>query len=378
MSQSKINPAARTHPMHCEIQAWSLDWHLAQVYTGFAMLSRDRRIHLRQQYNHGEGPDASKPQHLRNAAATHVRVIVDGSTQLYFDTHDAPEIDEQAAAACDLYFKRSFSPDMIPPPLASKVRPLGLNYAVYLDGFDRFELQRALADLPSAGERTVLLTRLAARAFDMEVVSQGYRPTVKSINAPPRPSDAPRVLFMARAWDPADQPERERSHREERAEINEMRARCVSLLRKEFGASFTGGFKHTPYALEHFRHVLLDDPTLASKRRYIDLLASHSICVATTGLHGSIGWKFGEYIAFSKAVVSERLLYSVPGNLTAGQHYLEFRSAEECVDAAAALFNDEILRRNMMNANHEYYEQYLRPDRMIARTLEAAIGRPVG
>ena len=378
MNRQSVGPEAQSHPLHCEIQAWSQDWHLAQVYTGFALLSADHRIHLRQSFTRGGSADASKPQHLRNAATAHVKVIVDGSTQLYYDTHDAPEIDEQGASASDVYFKRSFSPETIPPSLAAKVRPLGLNYAVYLDGFDRFELQRALADLSSAREKTVLLARLVARAFDMQVVSQGYRPTVMAMHAAPRPSDAPRVLFMARAWDPADQPDRERCQQEERAEINETRARCVAMLRKEFGAAFTGGFKHTPYALEHYRHVLLDDPALASKRRYLDLLASYPICVATTGLHGSIGWKFGEYVAFSKAVVSERLLYSVPGNLIAGRHYLEFRTPEECVDAAVTLFKDDELRRNMMQANHEYYEGYLRPDRIVARTLEAAIGCRLG
>jgi hypothetical protein len=363
------------HPPRCDIESWSQDAHLAQVYTGFAMLAKDRRITLRQRCLPSKRPEASKPQHLRNAAATHVRAVVNGSIRLYYDTHDAPEIDEQAAAACDLYFKRSFSPEMIPHSLGAKVRPLGLNYAVYPDGFDRFELQRALVGLSSARERIVLLARLSARAFDMRVVSQGYRPTVMAMHAEPRPSDAPRVLFMARAWDPADQPDRERPQQEERAEINETRARCVVMLRKEFGAAFTGGFKHTPYALEHYRHVLLDDPALASKKRYLGLLASHPICVATTGLHGSIGWKLGEYVAFSKAVVSERLSYSVPGNLTAGRHYLEFRTAEECVDAAVTLFKDHELRRTMMRANHEYYEEFLRPDRMIARTLEAAIRR---
>jgi hypothetical protein len=178
---------------------------------------------------------------------------------------------------------------------------------------------------------------------------------------------------MARAWDPADEPDREPRQREERFELNEMRARCVILLRKEFGPAFTGGFKHTPYALEHHHEVLLEHAELASKRSYLGLLAAHPICIATTGLHGSIGWKFGEYVAFSKAIVSEKLLYSAPGNLAAGVHYLEFRTPEECVAAAVGLFKDRERRGAMMQANSEYYGRYVRPNRLIARTLETAL-----
>ncbi len=378
MKTSSANPSSGTQPPLCTIQSWSQDAHLAQVYTGFAMLGKQGSILLRQRCLPFRGPEASKPQHLRNAAATHTLVLVGNTTRLFYDTHDAPEIDEQAAIASDLYFKRSFDPDLIPKPLAAKIRPLGLNYAVYMDGFDRFELQRVIAELRSGREKIALLTRLATRGFDMQAAAQGYRPNVSSMHAAPASADAPRVLFMARAWDPADQPDRSPQQREARAEINEMRARCVLMLRKEFGSAFTGGFKHTPFALEHYPHVLLQNPERASKRAYLALLASHPICVATTGLHGSIGWKFGEYVAFSKAIVSERLVYRVPGDLAAGKHYLEFRTAEECVQAAATLFTNRDLRLSLMQANHEYYTMYLRPDRMLARTVEAALGRALG
>jgi hypothetical protein len=378
MNQAQVDPATQAHRPHCEVQTWSQDAHLAQVYTGLAMLSRDKRITLDQKCVGWAGPDTSKPQYLRNATATHAMLIVDGSTRIYYDTHDAPEVDERAASLADLYFKRSYSQSTIPASLKEKIQPLGLNYAVYSDDFDRFELRRALADLPSAQARVRLLAGVVARGFDLQAAAQGYRPTVTAMHAAPRPWDVPRVLFMARAWDPADQADREHEQREQRVEINQTRARCVVLLRKEFGAAFTGGFKHTPYAIQQYRHVLLDDPSLASKRTYLDLLASHPICVATTGLHGSIGWKFGEYVAFSKAIVSEQLLCSVPGHLTAGMHYLEFHTPEECVEAAVALFEDAELRHKMMNANSDYYNTYLRPDQMIARTLRQAADRRLG
>ncbi len=376
MTSLQSRGAAAPHPI-CEMRPWSQDWHLSQVYTGFSMLSARHQIALRQRCVPAPEPDASKPQHLRNARVTHLWVIVNGSLQLYYDTHDGPEIDNQAAARADFYFKRSYSPGSIPPHLLAKVQPLGLNYAVYPDGLDYLEVRRAMAGLPSARKKAALLGKLALQGFDMQIVSGGYRPTVTTMYTRPGKEVPPRILFMARAWDPDDEADRERRHREQRAEINETRVRCVTLLREEFGAAFTGGFKHTPYAIEHYRHVLLDDPASASKRNYLALLAAHPICIATTGLHGSIGWKFGEYVAHSKAIVSERLSYFVPGDLSAGRHYLEFQTPEQCVAAAVTLFENAELRSMLMHANHEYYGQYLRPDMMIARTLEAALGAPI-
>lgn len=42
------------------------------------------------------------------------------------------------------------------------------------------------------------------------------------------------------------------------------------------------------------------------------MVKESDICITTTGLHRSIGWKFAEYIAASKAIVTEKLNYS-PG-----------------------------------------------------------------
>jgi len=362
--------------MRCMMEAWSQDWHLSQIYTGFAMLAAAGRISLRQRCLLWRGPDMAKPPHLRSARAMHARLIIDGGRRIYYDTHDGPEVDEAAAGSVDFYFKRSFAPGAIPDGLRGKVLPLGLNYAVYADRLDPFEVHRALAFAASTKDRLRLVIRLVARGFSPQALTRGYRPTVKGMQAVPQPRAPGRVLFMARAWDPDEPPGRPTWQRDERAEINEMRARCVILLRREFGATFTGGFKHTEYARRQYPQLLLEDPTRSSKGNYLVLLAAHPVCVATTGLHGSIGWKLAEYVAFSKAIVSEKLNYEVPGNLASGQHYLEYRTADECVERAAELMQDAERRQKMMEANRAYYEEFLRPDRLVGRTLDVARATP--
>jgi hypothetical protein len=107
-------------------------------------------------------------------------------------------------------------------------------------------------------------------------------------------------------------------------------------------------------------------------------LRSHPICVATTGLHGSIGWKLGEYVAFSKAIVSEKLVFGVPGDFAPEKHYIEFSSPEGCVEAAVRLVENRDLRARLMSNNAAYYRKYVRPDSLINNALTVALGTSYG
>jgi hypothetical protein len=101
---------------------------------------------------------------------------------------------------------------------------------------------------------------------------------------------------------------------------------------------------------------------------------AHSIGVVTVGLHGSIGWKLAEYVTASRAIVTEPLDRVVPGPFVSPANYLEFRTPAECVARVRLLFDDRVLRNRMMAANRSYYLSWLRPDSLVMRTLEIALG----
>ena len=88
------------------------------------------------------------------------------------------------------------------------------------------------------------------------------------------------------------------------------------------------------------------------------------------GLFESIGGKTGEYVAAAKAIVNERLHYTVTGDFAEGIHYLSFETVEQCLDAVQKLVEDSQLRLAMKQANAEYYRNYLRPDMLVKNTLE--------
>lgn len=183
----------------------------------------------------------------------------------------------------------------------------------------------------------------------------------------------PQVLFMVGLWDPGIVPLDRPDKAAEFEAINEMRVACVRRLRKTFGGRFTGGVMHSDFARRRYPDALLDDPRGAAKRAYIARVRRSAICIATTGLHGSNGWKLAEYVALSRAIVSEPLRYSVPGDFSAPANYLPFRSADECASQVQRLMDDAALRVEQMHENYRYAERYMRPPALARYVLDTAV-----
>jgi hypothetical protein len=351
--------------IHCSIHCYSNSAHVSKLFTGFALLQEAGAVTLSQQCLIDNAIDMSKPQHLRDARLAHLLVVVNGSVKLYYDNHDSDEVDADAAEGVDCYFKRSYSRPRIPESVTSKVFPLGLNYPLYSDEVDALESERIRA----FARGSILLNRPDARRMP------SFRPTPVNMHCAPLETLPPKVLFMTRAWDPFDHEDRSDDKAKERILLNETRANCLEALKREFGEDFLGGFARTEYAVRNYKELLLPDDEISQKENYVRLLRTYPICVSTKGLHRSIGWNMGEYVAFSKAIVSERLSYEIPGEFSEGQNYLGFKTTEGCVNATRALFEDAGLRAHIMRNNCKYYNQYIEPKISIRRTLSIAESR---
>ena len=358
--------------LRCRLIVWSYSSHTSQVSTGLVMRARQGLIRLSQEVRK-TSPEL--PGRLRRAREAHLLLVVNDSLKLYFDMHDSRELDEEALDTCDVYFKRGFAPDSIPLRHRAKVLPLGLNYEIYPSGFDRLEAARRVVLARGPADRIGKLARAALSLMTGKTTMGRYRPEVSSMCAPPDPGRAPRVLFMTRVWDPDeitnDSPQKIAS----RIAINEMRAECILRLRRELGARFTGGLQHTEYARRRFPAALLEEDRLSEKGEYLRLLKTFPICIATTGLHDSNGWKLAEYVAFSKAIVTEPLCHCVPGDFSEGRNFLVFHSTAECVEKIAMLIEQPGLMRSIMENNWRYYHTYLRPDLLVKHALDAALAR---
>jgi hypothetical protein len=90
-------------------------------------------------------------------------------------------------------------------------------------------------------------------------------------------------------------------------------------------------------------------------------------------LTGSTGWKFAEYVACAKAIVSEPLGDRLPGDFAAGRNYLPFTTPDECATRVEALLSQPRSRFAMMRDNLSYYAAYGKPEMIVLNSLNAVL-----
>ncbi len=335
------------------------------------MLHRAGQITLSQEVMPAPATSNTVAQHLSTAHKDAIELQINSDIKLYYDVHDSWEINKQKLEECDCYFKRSYAPSLLGHlgPASSKVSALGLNYLVYPSGTDVFAVQRArLRD--SGGARI----RSSLRALNpLNIVP--FTPRLPLMEHPPNYHLPNKVLFISQTYDPGANRNRTKEKRDEIEQLNQSRARIIRTLRKAIGEDFCGGLIRTEYSEEHFGDVLVPANFNTSKRGYLNLLKSFPICVTSTGLHGSSGWKLAEYVAFSKSILTEKLNYEVPGLFSADQNYLVYDDPISLLEGVRRLQADKKLRQGIMQNNFDYYHSHVRPDKLMLNTIRYALSR---
>lgn len=348
--------------MRCTLICSANTEALSHLYAGFGILDQRRLIKAK----------FCRSKDFKSQGKQLLVVEVDGRQKLAYDTTDHDRLYEHVLHDCDLYFKRSFKRS-IHRAVSNKILPLGLNYPVNADG-DRAARRAVWA----FGETSRLSTsaKLANIVHSNSFLARLFRDgnsgrvalNVGSFEDLPRYEKTPKVLFLAKAWDPK-RPGLSAAQSDERAQINIMRASCVRMLRKELGRQFVGGLALDEFTQRHFPDCVVP-PSITKKQEYLQAVKRSTICVATMGLDRSNGWKLAEYVASARAIVTETPYYEVPGDFGPEKNYLEFSTASECVRSVMRLYENPGQCYEMMLANHSYYQRYLRPDILVWNSLQ--------
>lgn len=350
--------------LNCELIISSETEHLRQIYTGFSMLHRQNFLRLRQTIANEHLQNKQTADRWVDYKFFNAKVIINDKITVIYDAHDWNWIDEEILSEADFYFKRSYDEEFVSKlKEGAKVFPLGLNYQVASGERDEFQLQRVAF---YGGKDKI---KAIFKSFHFK--SRGETEQLGNMQSYPSFDSPPKILFWSRAWD--TNLIQNKNGREAVEQLNENRADCVRQLRKTFGKNFLGGLAHEDYAVKHFKDCLLPDTRLFAKRSYLEILKDFPICVTTVGLNGSNGWKLGEYVAFSKAIVTEPLHFSVTGDFRKEVNYLEFTTPENLVETAAKLFEDVNLRSAMMLNNYRYYQAFVKPDPLILNSLATVL-----
>jgi hypothetical protein len=320
--------------------------HLSQVITGFMMLKKQNLIDL--------------TVSLSNDSLTSmVEVLVNGKVRLAYDMSDGYHFDlervQKFFKRIDHIFKRSYNANNHSSyEFAQKVHPLGLNYHVTTKDniMDKTKSNNVI------GKVKWYMKEKSGKNYHQQFYVKKFE------DVPRKDNLEPKILFSARTWGPSDSPE---LNEEETIEMNEMRATCIRKLRNRFGENFVGGFPPRKEAVELYSDCLLDS-SVTNRDKFLKIMKQSDICISTIGLHKSNGWKLGEYVASSKAIIGEKFYYDVP-NFNKGVNYLEFITPEECVEQVEKLVNDKERLFQMKEDNFHFYNNYLRPDKLVLNSL---------
>ncbi|MDR1464565.1 MAG: hypothetical protein LBJ11_04615 [Oscillospiraceae bacterium] len=363
--------------IRCRLTLADRETHSSQVLAGFRMLERRGMLRIAD-YRETDLKAAGQYEHR-----SVVEAEIEGK-RLAYDTADGYQsihrfdVWDAQLDRLDAYFKRSCRTDYHNGMKnATKIRPLGLNYHISCprNPFDK----PAKESVPATIKRRLLhyYTAYYPECFAFYEHFEAYR-----------------ALFVCRLWDAsgisaaqiqeaypyfsAAQAKAEAERWTESLEgCNRNRIAVLRALQEGLGDQFFGGLEASPLAERLARDLILPTET-ASKAAHMRRMREGFVCIATEGLHHSLGWKLGEAVAASKAILSEPLFYELPGEFLPAQNYIPFSTPEDCVTEAARLLSDVSRIHAMETANHTYYEKHVRPDCMIANSLREAAIFPEG
>jgi hypothetical protein len=350
------------------IGPWQNFYHTSKVYTGLLRLAGQGGIGVEfvpplpgEDALWTSNPLAVTLDVIAAPAAPPVRVCI--------DVHDAADVFfTDLLAACDVYCKRSYraaDAAALPPDLAGKVLPFGLNYGCR--SF-RSTLRVVRALLPGCVRRFLRSPRQGMKELSehLPVLKQFLAcPSTAEFEQSPDVAVEPTILFQTRVWEPWD------TGPDDAAGINEQRVGVVRALRKAFGKAFVGGLVPTPFAWEHYPDAVTTEQT--RRKAYVAMSKRSLIGIYTRGLHSSIAFKFPEYLAASKCIVTDPLSHELPRPLAAGRHYLLFGEPEECVERCAEVLRDRGLASALRHAAYKYYQENVEPAAHLRHCLDQVV-----
>jgi hypothetical protein len=357
------------HEILCYLSHEQDLYHASHLYTGLCGLMSQGRARVKFIV-----PRAAEKIYVSDplTICLKVRSLDDGKDYLLAidlrDRSDALSLPQ--VELCDVYLKRSYyEPDLsgVPDTLKRKIIPFGLNYGCR----SALSASRVLSALIPNLAASLLRSpkRILGQLNPRRSILYQYMTTALEADFEQRPEAEVEasVLFQTRVYEPDE------IYPDNPSEVNEERVHLVRALKDAFGEKFCGGLVPTRYAREHYPDEVSEQPTRQSQ--YIAWGKQSLIGVYTRGLFHSLAFKLPEYLAAAKCIVSVPLRNKLPQPLVAGEHYLEFRTPEECVERCARLLEDETLASGLRQQAWNYYQREVKPaahlDGVLSRALPA-------
>jgi hypothetical protein len=276
-----------------------------------------------------------------------------GTTRrIFIGPDDMPELDLAALEWADVYGKVNLAPGTVPAGAEEKVVSIGPSHALKIWGpWDSFST--AIRTHVSGGR--IVPLREHYRRFWL-----AYRRRVGEDHYSPEPADDRYVFYNAWLWS---------KHREANPPRAEFIRACRDLRPR---IEFEGGF------IARRRDDMPEYADLVATHRYslpeyLQRIKRSTVVFNNPAVHNCHGWKLAEFLRLGKAIVSLPLSREMPAPFLHGQHaHFVDGSRESIQEAVLEIVADREYRTHLERSARAYFEQYLAPERVIARLADAA------
>lgn len=345
------------------------EW-LCQPLAGLQMLFKKKEINLK--------VDIHLIKKLPHSE--YLEIIV-SNKYILLDLHDGDTTDDKYYEQFNIIFKRSIDPQVLSKRKeASKFQPYGLNYLSTCKGNPYFSpnanniwkfftskeaLIRLTKNLINKYSNYLPINRKTVDLLDYSYFD--YIPRKKTID----------VLFLTRLWFPYDIFNTEnkikdafKKHPEliKTYNLDLLRISVIKYLNSQHDLKSVAGISHTSNLLSEHKNLTVNGD-ITQRRNFISLARESKICVTTTGLWDSIGWKFGEFINLGCVVLTESNVHIVKENLVLNQNYFEFNNLDDFKNKINILLGDNDLLDKVASNNILYACKHLKPDCLMSDIL---------
>jgi hypothetical protein len=272
--------------------------------------------------------------------------------KVFIGPDDMPELDVAALEWADAYGKVNLAAEFVPAGSEDKVVAIGPSHALKIWGLVT-SCSTAVRTHVSGG-RFVPLKEHYRRFWLL------YRRRVEENFYRPEPAEDRYVFYNAWLWS-------------KHQEANPPRAefiRACRELRPEI--EFEGGFiARRRDDMPEYAELVADRPY--SLPEYLERIKRSTVVFNNPAVHNCHGWKLAEFLRLGKAIISLPLSRQMPGAFAHGEqaHFVD-GSRDSMQQAVREIVADRDYRRHLETSARAYFEQYLTPERVIARLVDAA------
>ncbi len=355
-------------------------WTLSSLFAGFKLLENQGLLKVKSvSMDRKFLADGRYPHRMIFELKAQGKTIAYDMSDGYQDI-TIPEIFDAQLDKLDYYFKSSYDPEFAKKLRnKDKFKPLSMSYTCTCKG-NYFEKANFFDALESRQFKNAL--------YQFVRISRAQKLGDYKLYESHNHYNDYRIMFWSRLWSIKTTPEAQlkiypelsfeqakikaEKQNEMMLKVNRTRIESVKSLRNALGDKFVGGLSDDEISRSMAPELIVTDPVIASKNGYINMLKQNYINVLSMGLHGCIGARYGESIAAGRAVLTDPLMYTPPGNFEKDKNYVEYTDAQSLVSKAEYMLENVGFVHEIEDANHEYYNEYVRPDSRILKTLQIA------